>query len=71
MTLFVALVLFANAAFNVIAWPRFFARVRADSRARDDQGRATAFLKVHAVLLAVALTLAALALCAGILVLVV
>lgn len=58
MTIAAAVVLFLNAAFNVIAWPRFFVRVARDPRARDTTGRATAFLRVHAVLLAIALLLA-------------
>lgn len=70
MTVFAALVLFANAVFNVIAWPRFFARVRSDQRARDAAGRATAFLRVHAALLGVALLLALLSAVAGVLLLV-
>jgi hypothetical protein len=67
MTVFAAVVLFANAVFNVFAWPRFFARVRADERARDATGRATPFLVVHAVLLGVALLLAVLSALAGVL----
>jgi hypothetical protein len=70
MTVFAAVVLLLNALFNVVAWPRFFQRVRRDARARDAAGRATPFLVVHAVLLGVALLLAALSLVAGILLLV-
>ncbi|WP_295121537.1 SCO4848 family membrane protein [uncultured Leifsonia sp.] len=69
MTVFAAVVLFANAVFNVFAWPRFFSRVRADDRARDAAGRATPFLVVHAVLLGVALLLAVLSAIAGVLLL--
>lgn len=69
MELFAVVVLFLSAAFNVIAWPRFFARVSADPRARDDNGRTTAFFRVHAVLLAIALALAAASVVAGILLL--
>ncbi len=58
MTLAAAIVLFLNAAFNVIAWPRFFVRVARDPRARDAAGRATVFLRVHAVLMGIALLLA-------------
>lgn len=53
-----AVVLFLNAAFNVLVWPRFYKRVASDPRARDADGRATTFLKVHAVLIAIALVLA-------------
>lgn len=70
MTVFAAVVLLLNALFNVIAWPRFFQRVRTDARARDAAGKATPFLVVHAALLGVALLLAALSLVAGILLLV-
>jgi len=70
MTVFAALVLFVNAVFNGIAWPRFFARVRSDRRARDEAGRATAFLRVHATLLGIALLLALLSAVAGVLLLV-
>ena len=70
MTVFAAVVLLLNAVFNVIAWPRFFARVRSDQRARDAAGRATAFLRVHAALLGVALLLALLSAVAGVLLLV-
>ncbi|MCI0155930.1 hypothetical protein KNO15_04390 [Leifsonia shinshuensis] len=70
MTVLAAIVLFLNALFNVVAWPRFFSRVRADDRARDAAGRVTPFLVVHAVLLGVALLLAALSAVAGVLLLV-
>ena len=70
MTVFAAIVLFLNTVFNVVAWPRFFARVRNDRRARDAGGRATPFLVVHAVLLGVALLLALLSAVAGVLLLV-
>ena len=70
MTVFAAIVLFLNAVFNVFAWPRFFARVRNDQRARDAAGRATPFLIVHGVLMGVALLLAALSAVAGMLLLV-
>ncbi|MGO4300572.1 SCO4848 family membrane protein [Leifsonia sp. RAF41] len=70
MTVFAAIVLFLNAVFNVFAWPRFFARVRNDQRARDAAGRATPFLIVHGVLLGVALLLALLSAVAGVLLLV-
>ncbi|MBN9176034.1 MAG: hypothetical protein J0I43_01495 [Microbacterium sp.] len=51
--------LLVNAAYNVVVWPRFYARVSRDARARDEQGRPTRFLVVHAVLIGVALLLAA------------
>lgn len=61
-----AVLLFLNAAFNVIVWPQFYKRVARDQRARDAEGKATAFLKVHAVLIAVALVLAIISVIAGI-----
>lgn len=53
-----AVVLFLNAAFNVLVWPQFYKRVAKDPRARDSNGKATRFLTVHIVLIAVALLLA-------------
>jgi hypothetical protein len=70
MTVFAAIVLFLNAAFNIFAWPRFFQRVAKDARARDAAGKPTAFLKVHAVLLGVASLLALASLIAGVLLLI-
>lgn len=61
-----AVVLFLNAAFNVLVWPRFYKRVSSDPRARDENGKATAFLKVHAVLIALALVLALVSVLVGI-----
>lgn len=61
-----AVLLFINAAFNVIVWPRFYKRVANDPRARDENGKATAFLKVHAVLIAIALVLALVSAATGI-----
>ncbi|MGV8859318.1 SCO4848 family membrane protein [Rhodoglobus sp.] len=65
MELFAAIILFVSAAFNVVAWPQFFRRVSADSRARDAAGKPTAFYRVHAVLLAIALLIAAASVVAG------
>ena len=70
MTVFAAIVLFLNALFNVVAWPRFYKRVAADLRARDAAGKPTRFLRVHAVLLGIALLLALVSLVAGVLLLV-
>lgn len=61
-----AIVLFLNAAFNALVWPQFYKRVARDPRARDENGKATAFLKVHAVLIAIALVLALVSVLAGI-----
>lgn len=61
-----AVLLFVNAAFNVIVWPRFYTRVASDPRARDAEGKATTFLKVHAVLIALALVIALVSVIAGV-----
>ncbi|WBU39060.1 SCO4848 family membrane protein [Homoserinibacter sp. YIM 151385] len=58
MTVAIAVLLFLNAAFNVVTWPRFLKRVIQDPRARDEHGRATTFLTVHIVLVVIALVLA-------------
>jgi hypothetical protein len=50
--------LFANAVFNAVVWPRFYPRIAKDPRARDAAGTPTAFLIVHTVLIAIALVLA-------------
>ncbi len=57
--LLLAILLLANAAFNVLVWPAFFRRVSKDPRARDANCKATRFLTVHAVLIGAALLLAA------------
>ena len=62
-----AIVLILNAVFNAVVWPRFFRRVTADPRARDENGKATTFLRVHAVIYAIALLLALASLVLGIL----
>ncbi|MFL2001672.1 MULTISPECIES: SCO4848 family membrane protein [unclassified Microbacterium] len=64
-TLLVVL-LFVNAAFNVIVWPRFYMRVAKDPRARDAAGKPTTFLIVHAVLIALALVIALASVIAGV-----
>lgn len=66
MTVFLAILLLVNAAFNAIVWPRFFQRVAKDARARDAAGRPTAFLIVHAVLIGIALLLAVVSAVAGV-----
>lgn len=49
--------LFLNAAFNVIVWPPFLRRVRQDERAFDAHGKATRFYTVHLILIILALCL--------------
>lgn len=58
--------LFANAVFNAVVWPRFYPRIAKDPRARDAAGKPTAFLIVHTVLIAIALVLAVASVIAGI-----
>ena len=53
-----SVVLILTAAWNLLIWPRFWQRIAADPRSRDTNGRATKFLAVHTVLIAVSLTLA-------------
>jgi uncharacterized membrane protein len=65
-----AILLFVNAAWNAIVWPRFFTRVNRDERARDAGGRPTPFLIVHAVLVGVSLLIALVSLIVGIVALV-
>ena len=63
-------ILIANAVFNVFAWPTFLRRVLKDPRARDATGAATPFLKVHVVLVTIALALAALSVVASVLIII-
>ncbi|UKJ65239.1 hypothetical protein H1Q78_07915 [Cellulosimicrobium cellulans] len=53
-----SVVLLVTAAWNLLIWPRFLRRIAKDPRARDAEGRATRFLAVHVVLIAVSLVLA-------------
>lgn len=69
MLVFAGILLLVNALYNAVVWPRFWTRVKQDSRARDEQGRATRFLTVHAVLISVALLLAAVSAIVGVIVL--
>lgn len=58
MTALLIALLLINAVFNAVVWPRFFGRIAKDPRARDQDGRPTRFLVVHAVLIGLALLLA-------------
>ena len=58
--------LLLNGVFNALVWPSFYRRVSRDERARDERGRATRFLIVHTVIVAVALVLALASILAGI-----
>lgn len=53
-----SVLLLAAATWNLLIWPRFWQRIVADPRSRDADGRATTFLTVHSVLIAVSLALA-------------
>jgi hypothetical protein len=67
MNVTLAVLLIVNAVFNVVAWPQFLKRVMRDSRARDADGRATPFLRVHIVLVSIALAIAAVSFVAAVL----
>ena len=66
MTVFAGILLLLNALFNVACWPTFLGRVARDVRARDERGRPTRFLRVHQVLVAIAMVLAAASAVAGV-----
>lgn len=51
------IILIVAAVWNLIVWPQFFKRVSKDPRSRDDDGKPTRFLTVHAVLVGVSLAL--------------
>jgi len=70
VTVLAAIVLFVNAVFNAVVWPRFYPRIANDPRARAADGSRTAFYRVHVVLITIALALAAASAVAGVLVLV-
>jgi hypothetical protein len=70
VTILAAVLLFANALFNLVAWPRFYPRIASDPRARDASGDRTAFYRVHVVLIVVAIVLGVLSAVGGVLVLV-
>jgi hypothetical protein len=53
--------------FNWVVWPPFYRRTASDPRARDADGKATRFLKIHAILIGAALLLALVSLVVGVL----
>jgi hypothetical protein len=57
MIVALAVILIINAVFSFVTWPAFYRRVAKDPRARDAAGRATRFLRVHVVLVTIALVL--------------
>jgi len=54
-----AWVLVISGFWSLAVWPQFLRRVTRDPRARDDAGKATKFLTVHIVLVAVSMVLGA------------
>jgi ABC-type Mn2+/Zn2+ transport system permease subunit len=66
VVIFAAVVLFLNALFTVLTWPRFLKRVALDPRATAEDGSRTRFYTVHRILVTVALILAAASVIAGI-----
>jgi hypothetical protein len=62
-----AILLLVNGVFGWIVWPPFYRRTASDPRARDAQGKATRFLRVHAILIGTALLLATISLVFGVL----
>lgn len=54
-----ATVLIVAGLWSLAVWPQFLRRVLKDPRARDGNGRATRFLSVHIVLVAISLVLGA------------
>ena len=59
LPLFAALTLVIAGVWSLVVWPQFLRRVMKDSRARDAAGKATKFLTVHVVLVAVSMVLGA------------
>ncbi|WP_125776997.1 SCO4848 family membrane protein [Antribacter gilvus] len=53
-----SVLLLLAAAWNLLIWPRFWQRIAADPRSRDEHGRATRFLRVHAGLIGVSVAFA-------------
>ncbi|MDP9905262.1 MULTISPECIES: SCO4848 family membrane protein [Arthrobacter] len=52
-----SIVLIVAGAWSLIVWPQFLRRVMSDPRARDANGKATKFLTVHVVLVAISMVL--------------
>ena len=62
-----AILLIVNGVFNFLVWPTFLRRVAKDPRAKDADGKATKFLTVHIVLVAIALALGLASILGGVL----
>ncbi|WP_457972112.1 SCO4848 family membrane protein [Arthrobacter sp. D1-17] len=54
-----AWVLIIAGVWSLVVWPQFLRRVMKDPRGRDAEGKATKFLTVHVVLVAVSMVLGA------------
>ncbi|SEQ19589.1 MULTISPECIES: SCO4848 family membrane protein [Micrococcaceae] len=59
LPVFAALVLIVAGIWSLVVWPQFLRRVMKDPRARDAAGKATKFLTVHVVLVAISMVLGA------------
>ncbi|MCU1568183.1 MAG: hypothetical protein JWQ56_3120 [Pseudarthrobacter sp.] len=59
LPVFAALVLIVAGIWSLVVWPQFLRRVMKDPRARDAAGKATKFLTVHMVLVAISMVLGA------------
>jgi uncharacterized membrane protein len=59
LPVFAALVLVVAGIWSLVVWPQFLRRVMKDPRARDAAGKATKFLTVHVVLVAISMVLGA------------
>ncbi|TBN57150.1 hypothetical protein EYE40_06905 [Glaciihabitans arcticus] len=62
-----AILLILNGVFNFVTWPTFFRRVAKDPRAKDANGKPTAFFTVHLILFIIGVTLGAVSALAGVL----
>jgi len=60
------ILLLVSGVFNFVVWPSFYRRVARDSRARDSAGKATRFLTVHRVIVAVAYAIGGLTVLGGV-----
>lgn len=57
MIIALSVLLLVNGLYNFVVWPRFLKRIVNDPRAKDASGRATTFLRVHVVLITIALVI--------------
>jgi hypothetical protein len=53
-----SVLLLVAAIWNFVIWPPFLRRIAKDERARDADGKPTRFLRVHAILIGLSLSLA-------------